>query len=401
MSSLDGLVAEVLPEITDVRHDLHAHPQLGYEETYASELVQEYLTDAGVPFEAGLAQTGVVGWVTPDHAGENDPAIGLRADMDALPITEATELPYASQNPGLMHACGHDGHTAILLGAARVLNEKRNELPRPVKLVFQPAEEVGAGAQRMIDAGALSCDVGGRAVSAMFGLHGTPYLPVGWVATRPGPLLAGCTDFTITIIGTGGHAALPHTLTDPVVTAATLVTALQTVVSRNLNPTEQPAVVSVCKIHGGHATNVIPDEVTLAGTIRTFHDDVFELLKQRITELARQTAQAFGCRAQVEFSPDYPAVQNDAKATAFAVEVAEAAAGKERLHHIEAPVLASEDFAFYGRAVPSCFSFIGVVPHGRADYPSLHTPLYDFTDAALATGIKLMCGYALSAHRMI
>jgi len=401
MFDLDGLIAEVLPETTAVRHDLHAHPQLGYEETYASELVQEYLTDAGVPFESGLAETGVVGWVTPDHAGANDPAIGLRADMDALPITEATELPYASQNPGLMHACGHDGHTAILLATARILQQQRNQLPRPVKLVFQPAEEFGAGAQRMIEAGALSAKVGRRQVSAMFGLHGTPYLPVDWVATRPGPLLAGCTDFEITVFGSGGHAALPHTVTDPIVTAASLVTALQTLVSRNLNPTEQPAVVSVCRLHGGQATNVIPDQVSLAGTIRAFHDDVFDLLKHRMMEIAEQIASGFGCRAKVEFSQNYPAVQNDPDATAFAVEVAGRSVGKNRLHHVELPVLASEDFAFYGRVVPSCFSFIGVVPPGRDSYPSLHTPQYDFSDGALATGIKLMCSYALAADHVI
>jgi hippurate hydrolase len=321
--------------------------------------------------------------------------------MDALPIVEATELPYASQNHGVMHACGHDGHTAILLATARILNETRNELPRPVKLIFQPAEEFGAGAQRMIEAGALSSAVGGREVSAMFGLHGTPYLPVDWVATRPGPLLAGCTDFEITIVGSGGHAALPHTVTDPVVTAAALVTALQTLVARNLNPTEQPAVVSVCRLQGGQATNVIPDQVSLAGTIRAFHDDVFDLLKQRMTDLAEQIAAGFGCRARVEFSQNYPAVHNDPKATAFAVKVAEHTTGKNRLHYVESPVLASEDFAFYGRVIPSCFSFIGVVPPGRDSYPSLHTPQYDLSDSALGTGIILMCNYALAADQVM
>lgn len=398
MSDLNRMVADVMSDTIDVRHDLHKNPQLGYEETYASALIQEHLKESGVPFQAGLAKTGVVGWLAPDGAAGAAPAIGLRADIDALPIAERTGLPYASRNPGLMHACGHDGHTSILLATARVLAKKRNQLPRPVKFVFQPAEECGvgsAGAERMIAEGALSEAVGGHRVASMFGLHGTPYLPVGHVATKAGPLLAGYADFEIAVTGTGGHAALPHTLTDPVVAAAALVTALQTVVARNLDPT-QGAVVSVCRIHGGDATNVIPDRVTLAGTIRAFVPEVFDLLTRRITELAVHTAAAMGCRAEAAFTAVHPSVMNDPATTQFALGVADSVAGAGRVVRMEAPVLASEDFSFYGRLVPSCFSFIGMIPPDRTDYPGLHSPHFDFADAALETGIKLMCTYALA-----
>ena len=320
MYDLSRMVAEVLPDTIDVARS----PQEPnwYEETYASAVIQEHLAESGVPFKAGLAKTGVVGWLTPDGVAPDAPAVGLRADIDALPIAERTGLPYASRNPGLMHACGHDGHTSILLATARILAKRRNQLPRPVKFVFQPAEECGvgsAGAERMIADGALTEAVGGRRVASMFGLHGTPMLPVGHVATKPGPLLAGYADFEIRVTGSGGHAALPHTLTDPVVAAAALVMALQTVVSRNLDPT-QGAVLSVCRIHGGDATNVVPDCVNLSGTIRAFLPEVFDLLTRRITELADHTAQGFGCRAETTFTPAHPSVMNDPDATAFALE---------------------------------------------------------------------------------
>jgi amidohydrolase len=247
----------------------------------------------------------------------------------------------------------------------------------------------------MIEAGALSDAVGGRRVGSMFGLHGSPNLPVGCVATKPGSLLAGYSDFEIIITGTGGHAALPHMAADPIVAAAALVTGLQTIVARSVDPTQR-AVISVCRIHGGDATNVIPERVNLAGTIRAFEPEVFELLTRRITAVANHTAKGFGCRAETKFSPDYPAVINDPRATAFALNVADTVAGVDRVTRMEVPVLASEDFSFYGRLVPSCFSFIGVVAPGCAIHPGLHSPHFDFTDAALETGIKMMCGYALS-----
>ena len=400
MSHLDRLLAECLPEIICIRHDLHAHPQLGYEENYASELVQKKLRSWGIPFSANIAETGVVAWLEAPNSAPDQPAIGLRGEMDALPILEATGLPYSSTNSGIMHACGHDGHTSILLGAAYILAKLRKRLLRSVKLLFQPAEEAGAGAQRMVEAGALSERFGGRRVGAMFGMHGSPLLPVGMVASKPGPLLAGYCDFDIIMHGTGGHGAMPHMATDPIVASAALVSALQTVVSRNNDPTD-PAVVSVCGIHGGEASNVIPDSVKMFGTIRSHYDSVFEKTQQRLADLADFTARGFGCRAEVAFSPSYPPVHNDPAATAFAAEVAEKTLSKAQVAQLDRAYMASEDFAFYGRVVPSCFSFVGLIATGHDSHPMLHTPQFDFTDAALEPGIRLMCGYALAAHRLI
>ena len=399
MSDLELTLADALPNLVAIRHDLHAHPQLAYQETYSSNVVQTCLSAWGIPYRAGLAETGVVAWIDPPNARRNEPAIGLRGDMDALPIAEESGLPYASTNPGRMHACGHDGHTTVLLGAARVLSQMKERLPRPIKLLFQPAEEVGAGAQRMVDAGALSDKVGGRRVAAMFGLHGSPFLPLGWYATKTGPLLAGCCDFEIVIHGSGGHAALAHLAVDPVVAAAHLVTAAQTLISRNNDPL-QPAVLSICGIHGGDAPNVIPDTVKLVGTMRAHFESSFGLLQRRLTELAEQVARGFGCRAEVSYTTPFPPVTNEANATEFSLSVAEKVCGAAQVHRMDHAWMASEDFAYYGRAVPSCFGFIGLIPPGRDSHPMLHTPQFDFTDAAIETGVRMMCGYALSADKL-
>jgi len=400
MVAFNSLLDEILPDLFGIRHELHAHPQLGYQETFASQLVQTTLSQWGISFRNGLAETGVVAWLEPDQCSSNMPAIGLRADLDALPIAEATGLPYASVYPGQMHACGHDGHTTVLLGVAWVLNRIRHKLPRPVKLIFQPAEEFGAGAQRMIEDGALSNHVGGRRVGAMFGLHGSPFMPLGWYASRHGALLAGCSDFAVTVRGTGGHAATPHTATDPLITAAHIVTALQTLVSRNTDPAH-PALISVGTFHGGTASNVIPDRVEFTGTLRGASPETCEMLHRRLEDLTRSTAAAFGCTAEVEFSSSYPPVINDDKATAFAFEVAERLCGPERIHRMDAAWLASEDFAFYSRVVPSTFGFYGLIPSDKEKHPMLHTPQFDFTDGAIETGVRLMCEYALHADRVI
>jgi amidohydrolase len=394
MSDLDLLSPRELAHVTDVRHDLHAHPQLGYDVTYASRLVQDRLRDWGIPYEADIAETGVVAWIDPPRAPVDQPAIGLRADMDALPIREETGLAYSSTIPGVMHACGHDGHTSMLLGAARALWERRGDLPQPVKLIFQPAEEQGAGAMRMTDAGVLTPRIGGRNVNAMFGLHCSPLIPVGSFATKIGPLLAGCCDFEITVHGSGGHAALPHLATDPIVAAASMVTAMQTLVSRNCDPMHT-AVVSICGIHGGEATNVIPDTVKLTGTIRTHEDAVFELIRSRLQTICKNVASGFGCRADFDFSSICPSVMNDKRAVDFAFSAAERVCGPSQVLRMETAVMGSEDFSFYSRVVPSCFGFIGVRPPEKDSYPMLHTPHFDFNDAALPFGIRLLCEYAL------
>jgi amidohydrolase len=398
---LDRLLSEPAPdgapELTELRHDLHAHPQLGYEETHAGDLVQRELARLGIPFKAGVAETGVVSWITPtgDAAAERE-AVALRADMDALPIEEQTGLPYASQHAGRMHACGHDGHTTILLGAARALVRMRDRLPRPVKLLFQPAEETGAGAARLADAGALDESVGGLAVGRVFGLHGWPELPLGTIATKPGAFFASNDLFRITVTGRGGHAAGPHLGADPIVAAAHLVTAVQSIVSRNVPPTA-PAVLTVAKLQAGTAENIIPDRTHLAGTIRAMDEDTRDLLHRRLRESAERSAAGLGCEAAVEIETAYPVTRNAPRATEEALAAARGAAGEANVRVFEHPVMAAEDFAFYGRHVPACFLLLGLRPAEREDYPGLHTSRYDFNDEAIPLGIRLMCRLALGA----
>ncbi len=394
LEQVETLTREALPELVALRHDLHAHPQLGYEETYASALVQRELKAMGVAFESGLAETGVVGWITPDgEAGRRD-AIGLRADMDALPIEEQTGLPYASQHPGRMHACGHDGHTTVLLGAARVLQQVRRALPRPVKLVFQPAEEGGGGADRLVKAGVLTDKVGRHHVACMFGLHGWPRLPLGQVATRVGPLLAATDNVFITLSGPGGHAAFPHVTADPVVCAAQLVTALQAVVSRMVSPT-RPAVLSITTVHGGDAENVIPDRVALSGTVRTTDGDTRRTVIERADHTAKQVAAAHGCGVEFRLEMGYPVTQNDAAYTRRVMRMAEGLLGEGRAVELPEPVMGGEDFSYYGRHVPACFVFLGMRPAGKGTAADLHTPAFDFNDDAIGAGVELMCRAAL------
>jgi hippurate hydrolase len=393
MTEFDIPSREELALLTRIRRDLHAHAQLRYEETYASRVVQDQLHEWGIPFTSGIAETGVVAWIDPPHAPSRHPAVGLRADLDALPIHEETGLPYASKNAGVMHACGHDGHTAVLLGAAHMLWDRREKLPQPIKLIFQPAEEDGAGAKRMTEAGVLSDKIGGRRVQAMFGLHCSPLIPVGTYATKIGPLLAGCCDFEVVIHGTGGHAALPHLATDPIVGAAQVINAAQTLVSRNCDPMHA-AVVSICTVHGGDAANVIPDSVKLTGTIRSHEDGVFEMIRSRFESLCQQVVRGLGCRAEVVFTPVCPSVMNDKRVVQLALSVADRLCGPEQVVRMDGAVMGSEDFAYYSRVVPSCFGFIGVANSAQDSYPMLHTPQFDFNDAALKTGIQLMCGFA-------
>lgn len=381
---IDDLIARHLSDLVALRHDLHAHPQLGYKETYASAMVRRELDAAGVEYEKDIAQTGVVG-----RLGDGGGAIGLRADMDALPIDEQTMLPYASQHPGCMHACGHDGHTTILIGAARVLSELRDQLPRPVRFVFQPAEEIGAGAKRMIEGGAL------KDVSTMFGLHGVPMLPVGVMASRSGPLMAAPADFTIEVRGRGGHGAMPHLCHDPIVAAAQIVTALQTIITRDRDPVD-PAVISVGSLHAGEAPNVIPDTATIRGTYRFITPATGVLLRSRMNEVAAQIAAAHRCTAHATFDQGYPVLVNDPGVCAYAMSIARRTLGEKAVIDLPVPVMPGEDFAFYGQHVPSFFAFIGVRPHDRQDYPGLHSSQYDFTDAAIPVGIRLMCAWALN-----
>jgi len=395
---LRDIVRADLPELVAIRHDLHRHPELGYEEERTSGVVQRELKAAGVAFRAGVARTGVVAHI-PATERTDRPAVALRADMDALPIVEATGRPYASSRPGVMHACGHDGHTTILIGAARALSRVARR-PNPVTFLFQPAEEGGAGGERMCDEGALLGDEGGGVgprVGSIFGLHGWPQLPLGVVATRPGPLLAATDDFVVKVRGVGGHAAFPHLARDPVVAAAHVVTALQTIASRSTSPLDS-VVCTVGKIAGGSANNVIPPEVELVGTVRTLRAETRRMARERFFTLVEATAAAFGCRAEIDWQDGYPATFNDAALTERFFAVARDGLGAERVAVAPEPVMGGEDFSYYGRHVPACFYMLGLLAPGAdpAAVPLLHQPEFDFNDDAIATGVEMMCRLALA-----
>lgn len=394
--SLRSRIANELDALIDVRHDLHAHPELAYTEHRTSGVVQRELEAVGVEFAADLAGgTGVLGHI---GNGTDRAAVGLRADMDALPITELTNLPYSSTTQGIMHACGHDGHTTILIGAARVLAAIQRDLglPRPVSLVFQPAEEGGAGGRRMVEDGCLTGNLIGTPVERMFGLHGWPQLGIGRVSTRPGPMLAAADMFTLEFTGIGGHAAYPHICADPIVCAAAFTTAAQSIVSRNVSPLDS-AVISITQIHAGTTHNIIPQKALVTGTVRTLLPETRTRVFERLETVANQIAAAHECRADLAMMDGYPVTRNDETAVDFFNQVASTSLGADRVEPLPEPVMGGEDFSFYCREVPSCFFALGLLPEGSATMPQLHQPDFDFNDDAIATGVEVFCQLALSA----
>jgi hippurate hydrolase len=363
-------------ELTAWRRDLHAHPELGFEETRTSGFVAEKLSGWGIEVHRGLAGTGVVG--TLRGCVRSDRAIALRADMDALPMQEENQFGHASTAPGKMHGCGHDGHTTMLLGAARYLAQSR-AFAGTVYFVFQPAEEGLGGGDRMVREGLFTqfpCE-------AVFGVHNWPGMPVGTVGTRVGPMMAAADLFTIDIFGKGGHAALPHHAADPVVIAAHLVTALQTLVSRSTDPLEA-AVVSVTGIEGGKAYNVIPERARLFGTVRSFTPTVRDSLEAGMKRLAEGTASMFGARAEVRYERKFPPVINSSAEVQIAARAAAAVVGEANVDASITPIMGSEDFSFMLAAKPGAYLFLG-----QAGGPSscmIHNPRYDFNDALLPVG---------------
>jgi amidohydrolase len=370
-------VADLQPDIQAWRRDIHEHPELQYDEHRTAAFVAERLREFGCDEVAtGLGGTGVVGVIKGRKApGKGDiRAIGLRADMDALPIEEATQLPYASKTPGKMHACGHDGHTAMLLGAARYLAETRNFAGDAV-VIFQPAEEGGAGAAAMIKDGLLDR----FAVDQVFGMHNGPGIPIGSFAIRPGPIMASTDAVDIRIEGRGGHAARPHISIDSVLVGAQLVTALQSIVSRSVDPLES-AVVSICEFHAGNARNVIPQTAELKGTIRSLTPEVRALVERRLREVIDGVARMTGAKIDLNFERGYPMVVNHAAQTDIAIEVAKKVAGEGNVHEMP-PLMGGEDFAYMLERRPGAFIFCG-----NGDTAGLHHPAYDFNDDAIVYG---------------
>ena len=356
------------------RRDIHAHPELAYEEFRTADLVAELLESWGLDVARGLATTGVVATLS---RGEGR-AVALRADMDALPITEANEFAHRSRHEGRMHACGHDGHTAMLLGAARYL-ARHPDFSGTVHFIFQPAEEAAGGARVMVEEGLFER----FPADAVFGMHNWPGLAVGRFAMREGPMMASLDCFDITIEGRGTHGALPHHGVDPITAAAAVIQALQTIVSRNVDPLRS-AVVSVTKIHAGDAYNIVPARITLGGGIRSFEPATREFLRSRIVSVVDGVAKAMGAEGRVEFGFGNPAVLNEARSTALAARVAAEVVGADCVEADAEPVLGSEDFAFMLEHKPGCYVFIG---NGAGEGSCMiHNPGYDFNDAILSLG---------------
>ena len=367
-------IADLHNEIKEWRRDFHAHPELRFDVHRTAHSVAEKLKSFGcdevVP---GIGRTGVVGVIRGRKTGSK--VVALRADMDALPLEEETGLPYKSTVSGKMHACGHDGHTAMLLGAAKYLAETRNFAGTAV-VIFQPAEEGGAGALAMIKDGLISR----FGIQEVYGMHNFPGLPVGQFAIRPGPLMAAADHLQIEIEGKGGHAARPHLSIDTILVGAQMINQLQSIVARNIDPLES-AVVSVCMFQAGHADNVIPQHALLRGTARSFTPQVRELLHKRIGELVEGTAHIYGASAKVTYTSGYPVVVNHDRQTAFAADVAREIAGKDKVDTAVPPVMGAEDFSFLLRERPGAFIFIG-----NGDSAGLHHPAYDFNDDTIPVG---------------
>jgi hippurate hydrolase len=371
-----------LPYLTDLvtlRRDLHAHPELAFNETRTADIVARELLAYGLEVHVGLAKTGVVGLL---RKGQSGRSIGLRADMDALPLLEKNGFAHCSQHEGKMHACGHDGHTAMLLGAARYLAENKQSLDfdGTVYFIFQPAEESEGGAAVMVEEGLFKR----FPMDAVYGLHNWPGIPVGEMAVMSGPVMAGTCAFEIAVHGQGCHAAMPHQGVDTLVAASQLVLALQTVVARNLHPCDA-AVLSVTQFQGGEAWNIIPDDAVLRGTIRTFKPEVQQSIERAVERLCSGIASAFGAQISVKFEPRYPPTVNSARETALCSHVAGQLLGQDKVRADELPSMGAEDFAYLLREKPGCYVWLGNGP-GTGGC-TLHNPHYDFNDEILSLGV--------------
>jgi len=389
ISEIASQSKEIHQWIVEKRRTIHRHPELMYEEFETSKLVQNTLKELKIPYKKDIAITGVVGTI----GNGNGPCIALRADMDALPIHEETDIDFKSEIDGKMHACGHDCHTAMLLGAARVLKENEHKINGTIKLIFQPAEEGGAGGKMMREQGVLL----EPKVQQIFALHVAGTIPVGTLASKEGTLLAATSSIKILVKGKGGHAAAPHHTNDPVVTGSKIVVELQTLVSRELNPLE-PGVISITMANAGSAFNVIPSTMELQGTIRSLTIEGVTNLQKRVKEVAQSIALANRCEAEVSFpGNDYPPTVNDAGCWQLGKSAAKEILGEENLIEMPDPIMGGEDFAYYTEEVPGCFSFLGV---GNPDIDAVydvHHPMFKVDETALSLGTAIHVNTALKA----
>ncbi|MCC7181082.1 MAG: amidohydrolase [Acidobacteria bacterium] len=398
-AAIDRTTAEVLPQVVAWRRDFHQHPELGMQEVRTSKIIADHLRSLGMEVQTGIAGTGVVGILKGAKPGK---VVALRSDMDGLPVTEQVDLPFKSTQKamwngaetGVMHACGHDNHMAILMGAATILSRMGSELPGTVKFIFQPAEEGPGGAEPMVKAGVLE----NPKVDAVFGLHVFPYT-AGTIVYRSGPLMASADEFTIEIIGRQTHGAVPWGGVDPIVIGAQIVVSLQSIVSRAVNIAQAPAVVTVGKFAGGNRSNIIPDKVELVGTVRAFDEGDRTKIRQRITDIATKYAEAAGATAKVDFGLGYPVTTNDPALTDKMAPTLQRVAGPGKA--IVGPLTGTaEDFSYFQQQVPGLFFFLGVTPPGReATAAQNHSPLFFADEAALPVGVRALTSLAVDFLR--
>lgn len=378
---------KLFPYTQTLRRDFHRHPELGFQEVRTSGIIAKELREIGLEVTTGIAKTGVVALIEGANPG---PVIMLRFDIDALPIQEQTGAEYASTIPGKMHACGHDGHAAIGLTVARLLNEHRNLLNGTVKLVFQPAEEGAGGAETMVKEGVLE----NPQVIHSLGLHIWNEKPLGWLGIAAGPMMASAAIFTILLTGKGGHGAIPHLAVDPVVAAAQIISAAQTIVARNVDP-QKAAVISFCSIHGGDAFNVIPHAVEMKGTIRTFEPEVEQMTYRRLEEITQGISGALGCQVELKIDNLTPAVINDPTVTRAVKSAAQVTLSEHEIDEGGHFTMGAEDFAFYQKKVPGAFFFVGSTNAEKGLIYGHHHPKFDFDESVLPRAVALMAASAV------
>ncbi|UCF93653.1 MAG: amidohydrolase [Desulfobacterales bacterium] len=383
MVNLRQMVSEHKDLVTHLRRQLHRIPETAYTEKKTSAYVAEHLKSLGLHVRTGIAQYGVIGLLDTGRAG---PTLMMRADMDALPLTEATGLAFASTHEGAMHACGHDAHMAMLLGAATLMTQITDELNGIVKFVFQPAEEGPGGAKPMIDEGVLA----NPRVDSVIGCHLMPDVPEGCIGVRPGPIMAAMDRFDIKITGKGGHGAMPHLCVDALEVGTQVVNALQRIVSRHIKPLE-PVVITVGRFHAGRAFNIIADEAELSGTTRTFNEEIWDSWEQRLEKVVRGVCESMGAQFDFKFSKGYPPTVNDAKMAEVVRRCAARVVGPDKVVEPEL-TMGGEDMAYYLQKVPGCFYFLGV---GRAGGAPLHNPQFDFNEGVLLLGVETHCQVGL------